>query len=76
MKRSEVNRDPEAAMKRARTDLRCAVRRLGWLGAARALSELADDERPPAPLATRQDGHDFAYLLDRVRKVAAKGVRS
>jgi hypothetical protein len=40
MKNADKNRDPEAARKRARSDARCALRKLGLLHKLEAVKEL------------------------------------
>jgi hypothetical protein len=45
VKRSEVNKDPEVARKRAVSDLRCAAKKLGLLKAIYVLADLADEQK-------------------------------
>ena len=51
MRRSEVNKCPERARKRAASDLRCAVRKLGLAEALRSLAGLAVELCPDRPVA-------------------------
>jgi hypothetical protein len=44
MKNADKNRDPEAARKRARNDARCALRKLGLLGALERIAAKPDTD--------------------------------
>ena len=50
MKRSEVNKDPERARKRARSDLRCAVKKLGVDDALDIIDEIIMANREVEPI--------------------------
>jgi hypothetical protein len=63
MKRSEVNKCPERAYKRARGDLRCAAKKLGIPEARKVLAELAqelDDAELAAAPALKPTTQDAA----------------
>ena len=58
MKRSEVNKDPERAKKRATSDLRCAVNKLGISEALRIIANM-----PDASLTVRKGLHGVRIKL-------------